>query len=84
MVFYKILVHGKDIISILFVIVILIGTLVVSPTLTSIYGSASASFANTSSQKKTEEPATFTISDMLKETIKSTVEKKTKLMQQLL
>jgi|SoiMethySBSTD1v2_1073268.scaffolds.fasta_scaffold226684_2 D-alanyl-D-alanine-carboxypeptidase/D-alanyl-D-alanine-endopeptidase len=76
MVFYKILVHGKDIISILFVIVILIGTLVVSPTLTSIYGSASASFANTSSQKKTEEPATFTISDKLKETIKSTVEKK--------
>jgi hypothetical protein len=52
MVFYKILVHGKDIISILFVIVILIGTLVVSPTLTSIYGSESASFANTSSQKR--------------------------------
>ena len=54
---------GKERISILFVIVILIGILVASPTLTSIHGYESTSFANSSSQKKMEEQNTFKITD---------------------
>ncbi|MGH9980995.1 MAG: serine hydrolase, partial [Nitrososphaeraceae archaeon] len=66
---------GKERISILFVLVILIGTLVASPTLTSIRGYESTSFDNPSSQKKMEEQETFKITDKLKETIQSIVEK---------
>ena len=65
---------GKERISLLFIIVILIGILVASPTLTSIHGYEFTSFANSSSQKKMEEQNTFKITDKLKETIQSIVD----------
>ena len=60
--------------SILFVLFILIGTLVASPTIISIRGYESTSFANHSSQKKMEEQETFKITDKIKETIQSLVD----------
>jgi serine-type D-Ala-D-Ala carboxypeptidase/endopeptidase len=65
----------KERISILFVIIILIGILVASPTITSIHGYEPTSFANSSLQKKMEEQEIFKITDKLKETIQSTIEK---------
>lgn len=64
--YFNLLMFGKEIDIILFVLVILIGLLVESSDITSINGYKSITFFNPSSQKHMEEQETFKITDTLK------------------